>query len=188
MASETEICNNALQLLGAGRITSISDSTDKKARECNVAYASTRDALLRRHPWSFAIRRAELAADATPPAFDYANAFTWPTEALRVLKPTNDPFIDWQMEGRKILTNYDAPLQIRYVAQVIDPNEMDALFREALAAKLAEVTCYAITQSNTRKAEAISVFDRVLAEARATNAIERIAGEVPEDSWVTVRL
>src|SRR4030065_1230484 len=64
MASETGICNRALQIVGATRIGSLAD-TSKSARECTVAYEISRDALLRSHPWGFAIARAQLAADAT---------------------------------------------------------------------------------------------------------------------------
>jgi hypothetical protein len=62
--SVVEICNRALQKLGAARITSLTQDTPN-ARSCNVAYNVLRKAELRSHPWSFAIKRAELAADAS---------------------------------------------------------------------------------------------------------------------------
>jgi hypothetical protein len=181
MASEVEISNRALQRLGAGRITSLEDGS-VSARACNNAYASLRDALLRTHPWSFAIARASLAADSEAPAFGPANAFSWPTTALRILLP-KDEFLDWEIEGRKILTNDTAPLEIRYINKITDPNTMDPLFREALACWMAHELCEELTQSNSKKDRLKEDLANILAEARRTNAIERPAVESPDGSW-----
>ena len=134
MASEVEIANRALQKLGAARITSLTDNS-VNARACNACYTVLRDSELRAHPWNFSISRAILAADATVPVFTRANAFQLPSDFLRLLPrdpEDNIDFHDWQIEGQKIYTNDAAPLHIRYVAQVTDPNKMDVLFRETL--------------------------------------------------------
>lgn len=186
MASVVGICNGALQRLGAARITSLEDNT-KNARECNAAYERRRDAMLRKHRWSFAITRAQLAADSTAPAFGPANYFTLPTDCMRVLLP-DEVDTDWVIEGRKIATDWGAPLELRYVKQVTDPNTMDALFREALAIDLALTLCETITGSN-QKAEGLrNELRDVMAEAKRTNAIELPAGEIREDDWLTARL
>jgi hypothetical protein len=184
MASETGIANRALQRLGATRITALDDASTKNGRACNVAYEPLRDALLRMHPWSFAITRAALAADSAAPVGDDAPAYqyTWPTDALRILLP-KDHTLDWIIEGRKILTDWDAPLYIRYIAKITDPNTMDPLFREALSALMAAELCDEITQSNPKKDRLKDDFDRVIAEARRTNAIEKPAVGSPDGSW-----
>lgn len=189
MASETEIANRALQRLGAARITALDDTSSKNARACNVAYAPLRDALLRAHPWSFAIARAALAADTDVPVGDDAPAlqYTWPTDALRILLP-KDHTLDWIIEGRKILTGWGAPLYIRYIAKITDPNTMDPLFREALACWMAVEMCEEITQSNTKKAALKDDYEMIIAEARRTNAIEKPAVTSPDGSWDYERL
>lgn len=190
MASNVEIANRALQKLGAKRITSLSEDS-RNARSINAAFKSLRQAELRAHTWSFATKRASLAADATAPAFGKEKSFTLPSDFLRLLPKdpeliTND--LDWQIEGKKILTNDDAPLNIRYVYDVTDPNEMDILFREALSARIAKELCEEITQSNQKKEDAVFDYREVIAEAKRTNAIERISAVSPEDEWISIRL
>lgn len=189
MASEVQICNRALQKLGAKRITSLTQDTPN-ARSCNVAYADLRDAELRAHTWNFAIKRAQLSADATAPTFGRSNAFQLPTDFLRLLPPypeDNSNTLDWQIEGRKIYTDDSAPLNIRYVYQVTDPNEFDSTFREALATRIALELCEEITQSNTKKELLMADHKKVIAEARRTNAIENVAQMPPDDVWFTAR-
>lgn len=190
MASEVDICNRALQKLGAERIQSLAQD-HRNARACAAAYESVRDAELRAHPWSFSVKRAQLAADSDAPSFGRANAFQLPADCLRLLSPypeDNLNSLDWQIEGRAIYTDDDAPLEIRYVAQITDPNVMDVLFREALAAKLALELCEELTQSNTKKQLLKQDYKEAILEARRTNAIERVSAEPPEDTWITVRM
>lgn len=189
MATNVEIANRALQKLGAQRITSLSDNS-RNARAVNAAFNIVRQEELRRHTWNFAVEREQLAADATAPAFGKATYFTLPSGCLRLLAPDpelnlND--LDWQIEGRKIATNDTAPLDVRYIDDITDPQQMDALFREAFASKLAMELCEEITQSNTKKDKATEDYDWAIAEAKRTNAIERTALDPPDDVWVTTR-
>ena len=55
-ATSTEICNNALTLIGARRIVTIHDPS-KEGRVCHDNYDISRKALLRMHPWNFATMR-----------------------------------------------------------------------------------------------------------------------------------
>lgn len=189
MSSVVGICNRALQKLGARRITALSEDSPN-ARACNVAYEPVRDAELRAHPWSFSIQRFQLAADSTSPAFGKSYAFPLPTDYLRLIEPDPDYVtntLDWQIEGRSILTNDSGPLEIRCVTKVTDPNLMDALYLEALACKLALELCEELTQSNTKKAELKDDYKNAIAAARKANAFERTSQIPPEDTWVTVR-
>lgn len=189
MASEVGICNRALQKLGAKRITSLSEDS-RNARACNAAYEEARDSELRKHPWNFAITRVSLAADTATPDWGRANQFTLPADCLRIHDPypeDNYNGRDWVVEGRKILTDESAPLYLRYIAQITDPNTMDALFREALAARIAAETCEEITQS-VSKLDAIKMnYTAVIRDAKRANAIENVPIEAVEDSWLSVR-
>jgi len=189
MASVVGICNRALQRLGAQRIVSLQENS-KNARACNLAFEPVKRAELRAHPWSFATKRVELAADTEAPAFGRGNAFQLPADWIKLLDDYpelnfNDK--DWIIEGRKILTNDSAPLQIRYTHDVTDPNLMDALFAETLAMRLAKELCEELTQSNTKKPLVDKDYKMAIREARRANAIERVAAIPPEDSWITVR-
>lgn len=190
MASVVEVCNRALQILGAKRVVALTDDSTN-ARACNLAYDAVRMAELRKHSWCFAIARAELAADADSPAWGRATAFTMPSDLLKLLAPypeDNLNSLDWQIEGRKILTDDSAPLYIRYVRDEEDPNVMDALFREALSARMAYEMCEEITQSNTKQDLARERYRDAIADARKANAIEQVSAEAPEDVWITARV
>lgn len=189
MASKVEIINRGLQLLGAKRITSTTEDS-RNARAMNAAYEPVKLALLRKHSWACATKRVQLAASSTAPLFGKENAFPLPADWVRSLpldpdQQTNDD--DRVIEGRNILTNESAPLDLRYIYDVTDPNEMDASFREALAVELAEATCEEITQSNTKMATIVVAKKEAIAEAKRANAIEKPAEQPPEDPWVTCR-
>lgn len=187
MASDTSISNRALQKLGAARITSLSESSSE-ARACSSVYEVLRDAELRAHPWNFATARAQLSADAVSPAFGKANSFNLPVDCLKVLEDdVNSLNKDWLIEGRKILTDEGGPLNIRYTKKVVESQDMDPLFAEALACKMAIEMCEELTQSNSKKESLKDDYKLAVREARRTNAIERIAQQPPEDEWVTVR-
>ncbi len=190
MASEVSICNEALDILGAARITLLTEAS-VNAREMNACYTELRDRELEKHRWHFAVTRATLAADATEPAFDYDYAYLLPADCLRVLMP-NRTNLDWQMENhngsRAILTNEGDSIDLVYVKKITDPNVMVPTFRGALAASMAWLKCEKITQSNSKKADAQNYYRFQIAEARRTNALQRIADEAPEDTWITARL
>jgi len=189
MSSKVEIANRALQILGAKRIVSLTEDS-RNARAIAAAYEPVKRAEIRKHPWSFAIKRVQLAADATAPIFTRSNSFPLPSDYLRILPPdpeVNMNDLDWIIEGRNIITNDSAPLDVRYLWDVQDPNLFDSTFRELLAAKLAEQLCEELTQSNTKVATAQAFYKDALAEAKRTNAIEKVAEKPPEDEWVTIR-
>ncbi len=189
MPSKVDICNRALQKLGAARITSLGQNS-VSARAMNTAYEPVKKAMLRSHPWSFAISRAELAADADEPDWGRANSFQLPSDFLRLAEDYNEDAIndkDWEIEGDKIITDDSDPIYIRYVKDVTDPNEFDALFCEALSTNLAVECCEELTQSNTKKEALLGDLKRIMAEARRCNAIEKQAKVPVADTYITCR-
>jgi hypothetical protein len=186
MASEVSICNRALQLLGQTRISTLAENS-VAARACSNCYTELRDAELMAHPWLFARQQAQLAASSTSPDHTYDNAFPLPSDCLRVEFPENEPHLDWSIHGQEIYTNWGAPLDITYVAQITDPNTMHPLFRECLAARMAMDMCEEITQSNTKYESANVAYRRTLREARRVNALLRLPQDAADDSWIVVR-
>jgi len=190
MASEVDICNLALQRLGAKSITALTDDSTN-ARECNRTYAHARDSELRAHPWNFARKRASLAASSTAPAFEYARAFPLPADFLRLMSNngrlglTNQD--DLQIEAGNILTNDSAPLPITYIAQITDPEAFDQLFTDLLVARIARDLAEKITQSNAKIQAAQTLYTEARSEARRINASERPPQQAPEDPWITAR-
>lgn len=180
-----DCCNSALQRVGATTILSLSDNTPE-ARACQIAYDSNRRDELRRHKWNFAIKRAVLAPDTEPPAFDYEYAFTLPTDCLRVLRP-NTPDLDWQIEGRKILTNDSNILRLRYLADIEDTAQWDGSFYNVVAAALAVDLVERLTQSNVKRRDLMADYDAAVKMAKRVNAFEAGPEDSAEDGWWLVR-
>lgn len=182
MTSKVEVANLALGKIGAGTITSFSDNSDE-ARAVNRFYTPTLRAELRAHPWSCARKRDQLAALSDAPVFGFSYQYQLPSDCVRIL-PDAD-VTDWQVEGRRILTNDSGPLDLTYIGEISDPNDMDALLVEAFACRLAMTLAERLTQSNTKRELAKQEYKETVAEARRINAFERVAIEPPEDPWIT---
>jgi|TARA_R110000824_G_scaffold3241_2_gene15387 hypothetical protein len=191
MASAVDICNLALQRLGSKSISSLTeDSTSGRA--CNRIYTHARDSELRAHPWSFARSRATLAAEASDPDFGFSKQYPLPSDCLRILPNDGANTVsrqdDWQIEGRKILTDDTSPIYLVYIKQVIDENEFDSLFTELLISRIAMDIAEAVTQSNTKKDDAQTRYELAKRDARKANAFGRGAQIPPDDPWITARL
>jgi len=193
VTTAVDIANRALLALGAKTISAINEDS-VAGRACNRVYEPLRDAELRAHPWGFAKKRVSLAASATAPPFGYENAFPLPTDFLRLAADQSDKAsqdgvvpIDWNIEGRSILTDDEAPFNLVYIAKIDNANLFDALFVEALAARIAMSLAEKLTQSNSKRELAKKEYEAAIKEARRINSIERIPQELPEDGWITAR-
>ena len=169
MASVVDICNGALNQLGATTILSLTEDS-KNARLCNSRYTQVRDALFRTHPWNCLQKRIELAADTTAPAWGFTNAFTLPSDCLRLLRIL-DYDSNYKVEGRKILSN-SSGMKILYVARVTDPNEYDELLRETLSASLGADIAFGVTSNNQTTQNMYSLFQDKLRDARFVDSTE----------------
>ena len=169
MASVIQICNSALNQLGASSITALTENS-KNARLCNERYQTVRDAVYRSHPWNCLIKRAELARDTDTPSWGFSYQFTLPADCLRVLTILNYDY-DYKVEGRKILANHGT-VKIQYVSRVTDPNQYDELLRETISASLAADIAYAVTSSNPTASNMYNLFQDKLKEARFVDATE----------------
>lgn len=199
MASQVEIVNRGLRKLGAAPIVSMGDGI-KQARIMSDLWNTVRQAELRRHNWNFAMTRTALPALAAAPAWEFQLAYQLPSDCLRLVQ-VNDFYVDpsatdyrsmddspFQLEGGQILTDYAAPLKIRYVRDITDPGAFDALFVEALASKLAYEGCEAITQSNEKKNTAANDYKMAVRDAAQADAIEKPSEGFADDSWILQRL
>ena len=197
MPSVVDICNEAMHLLGADTITSLTENS-KEARYCNSAYAEKRDAVLRAHPWNVAITRGTLAKDATAPAFGFDNQFTLPTNpyCLRVLSfwdnnvdnelSAYDSQVMFKIEGRKVLSN-EGTCKITYLARITDTEQYDSLLSSTIAHKLAAETAYAITGSNSVAQGMQQLYELALREARSIDAMEGVPDKLIADDFINIR-
>jgi hypothetical protein len=192
MASVVDLCNSALNLLGASTITALTDDS-KNARLCNQRYEPIRNRIFRSHAWNCLTKRVQLAEDADAPVVGYTNQFTLPSDCLRVLKihnGTTDSIVsdlDYKVEGRKVKTD-EGTVYLVYIALVTDPNEYDAYLQEAISSALAADIAYAITNNATLAKNYLETADERLREARFIDATENSLGTIESNEFTDARL
>lgn len=199
MASQVEIANRALTKLGAARIISFDDD-NKQARAIKSMFAMLRDAEMRSYLWSFTIRRTSLAALSSTPSWGFKYEYQLPSDCLKVIQVNdyytgpsmgdyrNQPTAEFAIEGKKILTDFVAPLKIKYCARVEDTTQWGDAFVEAFACKLAYELAEDLTQSNTKKESVGNDYQRAISLAIRANAIEQPPQDMPDDSWMLSRI
>jgi hypothetical protein len=186
--SKVAIANLALQKLGAKRLESLTQD-HPNARTISACFDAMRDKLLRQYDWSFAIKRASIAETEGVLEWGDWNAYSKPNDFIRLLRDDESGLeVDWKIEGEYILSADTAPLEIRYIARIEDPNQYDTAFIDALASLIAFQCCEEVTGSTGKQDRARASMDEAIDEGRRTGAIEKPAQESPEDDWVTARL
>jgi len=185
--SEVAICNMALAEIGRGaQITDINEAS-QAARACKLRYPYARDACLRAYDWNFAAARAELAANATAPAWEFAKAYDLPADCLLVREVYEGNAEKWVVEGRQILTDMGDPIYIKFTRLITDTARFDPLFVEALAARVASDIAVQLSESVSRAQGLWQVYQAKLAEAKRRDAQEGQPDNMPQGSWVSSR-
>lgn len=202
MASQVDVANLALSILGKPSIASFLDNSNA-ARVINIEYDLLRRALLTgRATWRFSIRRATLPAlTAAPVSGPYTQQYALPPDCLRVLLAGDTyPGLDlsdyrlgpddsgYMVEGRNILCDYGAPLSLQYVGDITDTTQMDAWFVVYLAAELAWTCCERLTGSDAKQEAAKSRKENALTQAASSNALVNTPQSVADDSWIAARM
>jgi len=192
MASVVDMCNSALNLLGASTISALTDDS-KNARLCNQRYDSVRNRVFRSHAWNCLHKRLQLAQNSTAPVIEYTYAYALPSDCLRVLKVHNGTTdsiksaIDYKLEGRNIVTD-EGTIYLIYIALDTDPNNYDTYLQESISHQLAADLCYAITNNATLANNYMSRADERLREARFIDATENSLDTVESNEFTDARL
>ncbi|KKK92509.1 hypothetical protein LCGC14_2702230 [marine sediment metagenome] len=164
--SDVQICNLALTLLGADRITSLTQDI-KEARACNAMFANVRDDVLADHIWNFASKRANLAVVTGDPVFTDDGVtiiYQLPTDFIR-LTHVNFRGALVKIEGDKLLSN-TALLAIKYIFRETDTQKYSSKFVLALATRLAADLAFEITASRSLEAQKLLEYhDKRLPQA-----------------------
>ena len=192
MASVVDICNGALNQLGASTILTLTEDS-KNARLCNARYTQVRDSVFRSHPWNCLQKRVQLAADTDTPAWGFTKQYTLPSDCLRVLKIHNGVTdsiksdMEYRIEGRKIKTN-EGTIFLIYVAENTDPNIYDMNLQEAISHQLAADIAYAVTNNATLANQYMQRADERLKEARFIDATENSVSQIEANEFTDSRL
>ncbi len=178
--TKVDICNMTMDHLGStANISNIDSPQSEEEIRCSRWYDSSRRALLRAHPWTFARARKQLSLNATSPTFGYANAYNLPNDYIRLNFIGDDSIYDYKknyaIENRQILmNNSDATsLNIGYTKDEESVTKFDSLFVELLSLEIAWNLGYKFTlKPSVRKQLKEDLRDKRL-EAKAVNSQER---------------
>ena len=202
MASQTDIANLSLSILGKPSIASLTDNSNA-ARVLNIEYDLVRRALLEGPgTWRFSIRRASLPSLVqTPLSGPYKVMYALPSDCLRIilvgdtypgldlsdyrLGPTD---ADYTQEGRLILCDYGSPLSLQYVGDITDSTLFTPQFVVYFAAELAYGCCERLTGSDAKQEAALKRRDRARLDATASNAFLNPPQNTADDSWIVARM
>ena len=190
MPSKVDICNEALNLLGANTIASLTE-TSTTAVLCNRIYDTELDYLLRQHPWNSAIREANLAAVTGTPVVGWLYKFLMPTDpyCLRVINvyDTSDNETNFECRARHIYADVSS-IDIIFVGRITDPNEFDAMFMKTLVDLLAYRMAFPITRSRETTEAMFQMFRNSMADAMSVDSQERTPEEIQSETLLDARL
>lgn len=188
-SSDVEICNRALDAIGARTITALGQDT-REGGLCRRYYPQVRDEVLRSHPWNCAMARAQLSADVTPPAYGAARRFPLPADCLRVfeVEGESDASGAWQVESGAVVTNIGSPLQVRYVRRVTETGLLDPMLVAVIAARLAMELARPLAGSDdVRQAMRVEFRDTMRA-ARSADGQEGTVRQLQAEDFARSRL
>ena len=120
------ICAEALQLLGANRITSFSDGSTAGSL-CSTLYPRVKALTLGMYPWSFTLKKAQLSESAGTPTTYWSKSFTLPNDMVNGVprkvftsNNTNAPNLtDYEIQGTELLTQ-ESTIYVDYQATVAE--------------------------------------------------------------------
>ncbi len=195
-----EICNDALNHLGAEAINDLSDDNNI-ARTCLRQYPIAKEYILRQHPWNFAINRDQITSSGSSTIFGEAFTYIIPGNCIRIYKVIDDDFqpVRYKVERGIIYANpqrkmdlptdevADPSINLVYIDKDTPEHLFDPSFKKAVAAQLAADMCYKITQSTTLMGGLISLAKDYVAEARSMDSMEGIPQDMNFDYFDKAR-
>lgn len=187
MLTDVQVINLGLSKIAASRITSIAPPGTSLEKYMAVNYKEWKRYELTRRRWVFATEDNYLltlndTVDGTAKPY----SFLLPVDCLR---PIRDKCTEWVQRGRKLWSSYNT-LRISYIRNAPE-EEFDPLFNEVLACKIAMESAEYVTQSNSKRQLAESMYDRAVKDASEANAFVVGPEDVQSDdsafSWLSDR-
>lgn len=191
MTTQTDVINDALELLGEPASTGTDDDSQWVVR-CNNAYTREVKKLFEEHPWNFANTLVQLnAVEPTPDGWTYG--YTKPAKCKRIVKVTSSTNptagqIDYLDMGGRILADPDTVYLLYVDGEKIDsPGMWPELFAGALAARIAWKVC-PITGTSTTSKEYLERTERKLvSRAKLWDAQQNGPFVIPPGQYETAR-
>ena len=198
ISTEEDIVNLALSRIGAKAISDLDNDTTVEATEARRVYYNDRDALLRKHAWSFCTKRAQLTDSGQDPAFGWDEAYLLPADFWRVVSvhatDSRKDQPEYKMEiqeissvNTKVILINSSTCYLRYIFKETDPSKWDALFQDALAWRLAASLALSLPVTMTTFDVLNQKADRAESIAKSVESLEDYPDQWPDGTWITDR-
>jgi hypothetical protein len=187
LSNFVEIANSAATWIGTQGGIVDPDDNRLLARTVRQVWDLQRRSTLRDGEWNFACGREGLPALAGTPPYGFSYWYQMPALSLRLLELVDDPRADYRLEGGKILTDSGAPLQIRYIKDVVEPAQWDETFADAFAKRIAWHIGRRIAGSAYDMVTGERIYRAAIGAAKSVDGRENPPIEQEESSWVTAR-
>lgn len=204
LPASTRVCNIALSRIGISKVIgSLGSDLSEEAAQMRLHYSIELEATLRAYPWAFATKYDSalvlVVGTATVPVNDdWQYAYRPPIDCVFVRRIVNekagiqrtfDPQPPMFRIGQNaagtedlIFTNELDPT-IEYTSRpACTAGRGDALFRSALAWRLAAAVAPALTRIKGKEEGCLVMFERTVSEARMVNAREQQPDPLPTDA------
>jgi len=189
--SKVDIVNRALRKIKSVRIQTLNENTPE-GRDAISIYDESREFLLKRGIWTWAIGRQKLAQLSATPAFEYDYAYRLPADYIRIAGAYSDSSArarirDYRLESAGLTCNAQ-DVYLRYIKNEEDPNKFGADFRAAFEDYMAYQLALALPGSKSLADGHLERFERIsLPRAMSTEAIDDGEYEWPDSEWTTER-
>jgi len=156
MSVETKlsICSDAMMMLGASPISSFSETSDG-ARIADRLYDDVRDSLILQYPWSWSVKKVQLARLEAAPLNEWKYKYAMPGDLLGVPQAMfnssavgSRPVRDWEVYGTAAYCNYET-VYIDYQYSVPEAL-MPPYFLRLLKAACASMFAIPVTDSSAK--------------------------------------
>lgn len=184
-----DIVNLGLGKIAASQISTLDNGSSQLERFCAQGYTHWKRSELEKRRWVFATTVEKLTQDGDVLPETYApNVFRFaiPGDLIRPIRQKSDT---WTQRGKYVY----APAEIAWLEYVrmADEQEFPPSFVEVLACRIALECAEYVTQSNTKKADAHSLYKEAVNDAGRQNAFilghEDISTPDEDSDWLRGR-
>ena len=177
MYTDVQIINFGLMKIGSARISRIDPAVSPLERICASGYPQWKRAELMKRRWVFAteehiaLAQVDYISDVNRPY-----KYSMPPDCLR---PVRTKRTEWKQSGKFIYSSC-ANLRISYIRNV-EEKDLEALFVDVLASRIALECVEPATQSNTKKADVEALYQQAVNAAGQANAFVIGPEDIQED-------
>jgi len=182
MATDIEICSNALIMVGHGAIASFSDG-GAGANTASAFYEVTYKDLLAQHRWRFASAKTTLNRLTAKPLNEWSYAFQLP--ANYIVGFGVHPRVDYEIYEDKIYSNSES-IDLDYIFKPSE-SQIPSHFQRLLEFSLASIFAVPVTDNSSKAIEYRKMYELQLKKARFIDSQARPADAIIDSPFVDVR-